>query len=62
MEGDIIFQGGKKVLIKLVMHVIPTYAMSCFIIADSIVKEIEAAYARFWWGSTEVYGGVHCRK
>ncbi|KAL5546570.1 hypothetical protein UlMin_006257 [Ulmus minor] len=43
-------QGGKEVLIKLIIQAIPTYSMSCFIIPDSIVKEIEATCARFWWG------------
>ncbi|KAL5560915.1 hypothetical protein UlMin_030662 [Ulmus minor] len=26
--------------------------MSCFIIPDSIIGEIEATCSRFWWGST----------
>ena len=44
-------QGGKKVLIKFVIQVIPTYVMSCFIIPDNIIKEIDAVSARFYWGS-----------
>ncbi|KAL5546401.1 hypothetical protein UlMin_006088 [Ulmus minor] len=36
--------------------------MSCFILPDSIVKEIEAACARFWWGSTPEHRRVHWKK
>ena len=49
-------------LIKSIVQVIPTYAMSCFIILDTIVKEIEAACARFWWGSTPEHRRVHWKK
>ncbi|KAL5545508.1 hypothetical protein UlMin_005195 [Ulmus minor] len=52
-------QGGKEVLLKAVVQAIPTYAMSCFMIFDSILKEIEAACARFWWGSTPDHKRVH---
>ncbi|KAL5576375.1 hypothetical protein UlMin_018074 [Ulmus minor] len=55
-------QRGKEVLIKAVIHAIPTYVMSCFIILDSIVREIEAACARFWWGTIEDHKRVHWRK
>ncbi|KAL5573341.1 hypothetical protein UlMin_022938 [Ulmus minor] len=40
-------QGGKEVLLKSVIQAILTYTMSCFIIPHTILKEIEAACARF---------------
>ncbi|KAL5548432.1 hypothetical protein UlMin_003663 [Ulmus minor] len=55
-------QGGKEVIIKSIVQAIPTYAMSCFILPDSIIKEIEAACARFWWGSTPEHRRVHWKK
>ena len=33
--------------------------MSCFIILDSIIKDIEAACTRFWWGTTLNHKRVH---
>ncbi|KAL5571251.1 hypothetical protein UlMin_020848 [Ulmus minor] len=55
-------RGGKEVLIKYIIQDIPTYAISCFIIPDSIIKDIEAVCARFWWGSTSDYKRVHWKK
>ncbi|KAL5581449.1 hypothetical protein UlMin_013891 [Ulmus minor] len=36
--------------------------MSCFIIPDSIIREIEAPRARFWWGTTPDHKRVHWKK
>ncbi|KAL5551512.1 hypothetical protein UlMin_001688 [Ulmus minor] len=55
-------QGGKEVLLKSIIQVIPTYAMSYFIILDSIIKEIEAACARFWCGYTPDHQKVYWMK
>ncbi|KAL5576996.1 hypothetical protein UlMin_018695 [Ulmus minor] len=55
-------QGGKEILIKAVIHAIPTYAMSCFLIPDCIIKDIEAACARFWRGTIVDHKRVHWRK
>ncbi|KAL5579331.1 hypothetical protein UlMin_011773 [Ulmus minor] len=55
-------QGGKKVLIKAVVQSIPTYTVSCFIILDSIIQDIEAACARFWWSTTPDHKRVHWLK
>ncbi|KAL5553367.1 hypothetical protein UlMin_040768 [Ulmus minor] len=55
-------QGGKEVLLKAVVQAIPTYAMTCFMIPDNILKEIEAACACFWWGSTPDHKRVHWKK
>ena len=49
-------------LLKSVVQSIPTYTMSCFILPDSLVKDIEAACARFWWGSSVDHKKVHWKK
>ncbi|KAL5544504.1 hypothetical protein UlMin_008288 [Ulmus minor] len=55
-------QGGKEILIKSVVQAIPTYIMSCFIIPYGIIREIESACARFWWGTTPDHKRVHWLK
>ncbi|KAL5564839.1 hypothetical protein UlMin_028003 [Ulmus minor] len=55
-------QGGKEVLLKSVVQSIPTYTMSCFILPDSLVKDIKAACACFWWGSSADHKKVHWKK
>lgn len=42
---------GKEVLIKSVHQSIPTYIMSCFLLPGYLVRSIEMAIRRFWWGS-----------
>ncbi|KAL5564701.1 hypothetical protein UlMin_027865 [Ulmus minor] len=55
-------QGGKKVLLKYVIQAIPTYTISCLITPDTILKEIEAACARFWWGTTPDHKRIQWKK
>lgn len=52
-------EGGKKILIKAVIQSIPTYAMSCFHIPITILKEVERLTTSFWWGDSKKWRKVH---
>ncbi|KAL0414361.1 UNVERIFIED_CONTAM: hypothetical protein Sradi_1637800 [Sesamum radiatum] len=42
---------GKEVLIKAVVQAVPTYAMGCFKLPITLLKEIQGMIANFWWGN-----------
>ena len=52
-KQKLLSQGGKEVLIKSVIMVMPTYIMSCFKIPKGLCKAISARIARYWWGGRE---------
>ncbi|XP_073121252.1 uncharacterized protein [Henckelia pumila] len=59
---NLISVGGKEVLIKSVLQVIPTYAMSCFKMPISICEEIERGCAKFWWGMDNGKKQLHWKR
>ena len=47
MEGKLLSQVGREVLIKSVIQTIPTYSMSCFKLPKGLIKEIETMIRKF---------------
>ncbi|KAL0434848.1 UNVERIFIED_CONTAM: putative mitochondrial protein [Sesamum radiatum] len=48
-------QAGKEILITAVLQAVPSYAMGCFKLPITLLKEIQSMISRFWWGN----GGQH---
>jgi hypothetical protein len=53
-RGRALSRTGKEVMIKSVLHAIPSYVMSIYLILETTIKEIERMINSFWWG-----GGVN---
>ena len=49
-EGKLMSQAGREVLIKAVIHTIPTFAMGCFKLPVGLCHDIEALIKKFWCG------------
>ena len=59
MEGKLLSQVGREVLIKSVIQTIPTYSMSCFKLPKGLIKEIETMICKFCWGYSGDRRKVH---
>ncbi|KAL0416151.1 UNVERIFIED_CONTAM: putative mitochondrial protein [Sesamum latifolium] len=44
-------QVGREVLIKSVIQAIPTYAMGCFKLPVTLLREIQSMVSKFWWSN-----------
>ncbi|KAL5581022.1 hypothetical protein UlMin_013464 [Ulmus minor] len=53
---------GKEVLLKAVVQTIPTYAISCFKLPKTLIKDLHRLIADFWWGSKTGKSKMHWEK
>jgi hypothetical protein len=51
----------RETLIKSVAQAIPTYSMSCFLLAPATCQKIKSATANYWWSSGVDKRGMHWR-
>ncbi|KAL9691023.1 hypothetical protein QQ045_011440 [Rhodiola kirilowii] len=49
---------GKETLIKAVLQAMPTYAMSCFKIPESLIKRIVSIISNYWWSNSKLGRGI----
>ena len=49
-KGMMLSRAEKEVLIKVVAQSIPTYTMGVFQLSLKLCDELNAMYAKFWWG------------
>ena len=52
VEGETLSQAGREVLLKAIVQVIPTFAMSCFQLPMNLCHEIEVMIKKKNLGST----------
>ena len=58
-KEKLLSQAGREILIKVVVHAIPTYTMSCFKLPLGLCLEIKSLIRRFWWGQKGERRKVH---
>lgn len=51
--------GGKALLIKAVAQSIPTYAMSCFALPQTLCDEVSKVIRDFWWRTKNGKHKIH---
>ena len=55
-------QASKEVLLKAIVQVIPTFAMSCFRLPVGLCRDIEMMIRKFWWGQRGDRRKIHWKK
>ncbi|KAL9685260.1 hypothetical protein QQ045_022708 [Rhodiola kirilowii] len=50
---------GKEVLLKSVLQALPTYAMMCYKLPDSVCKRLAGIIRKFWWTNGGENRGIH---
>lgn len=60
-KEQLLSQAGQDVLLKAVVQVIPTFAMSCFNLSVTC-NDIEQLIRKFWWGQRGDQRKIHWSK
>ena len=55
-------QGGKEVFIKSILHSIPKYIMSCFLLPKSLCEEFNSIIRNYWWEGNREKKSIHWMK
>lgn len=61
-KEKLLSQASKEVLLKVMVQVIPTFAMSCFRKLVGLCQDIEMLVRRFWWGQRGDRRKIHWKK
>ena len=54
-KEKLLSQASKEILLKFIVQVIPTIAISCFRLPVGLCKDIEEMMRKFWWGQQRDY-------
>jgi hypothetical protein len=52
-------KAGKEILVKAMAQAIPTYAMSCFDITNTLCDQISSMVSRYWWSQQDKTNKIH---
>lgn len=52
-------QAGKETLLKSVIIALPVFAMSCFRLPKTVIKNINNIMANYWWSSDSHIRKIH---
>ncbi|KAL9667000.1 hypothetical protein QQ045_001345 [Rhodiola kirilowii] len=58
-QSVMLSQGGRQVLIQSVLHAIPQYWLSCFLLPEKVINQIHSMINNFWWCHSGKNKGVH---
>jgi hypothetical protein len=58
-KEELLFIGGKEILLKVVAQAIPIYAMFVFLLPKKVCKKINDVISQFWWGDDDQGKKMH---
>lgn len=61
-DGKTISKAGKEVMVKTVLHAIPTCTMSVFLLPHYVCSDIKSYFSKCWRRSSNKRNGIHRKK